>query len=66
MRDPERIPRILGLVEELWRHYPDQRLGQLLENYVFQHHAIRGSGCIFHIEDSETEARLRHVLEKKD
>lgn len=35
MRDPKRIKRILQLVEELWNRHPDQRFGQLLENYVF-------------------------------
>jgi hypothetical protein len=32
MRDPERIPLILGAVERRWREDPDLRLGQLLVN----------------------------------
>jgi hypothetical protein len=31
-RDPDRIPRVLELLEEVWRLYPDQRLGQILLN----------------------------------
>lgn len=30
MRDPERIPPLVGVLEEVWRLYPDLRLGQLL------------------------------------
>ncbi|MCO5170682.1 MAG: hypothetical protein M9894_30495 [Planctomycetes bacterium] len=32
MRDPERIPRVLSVLEEVWRLYPDQRLSQLVMN----------------------------------
>ncbi len=32
MRDPNRIPRILGLIKEIWEKCPDLRLGQLLTN----------------------------------
>jgi len=52
MRDPKRIDRVLDRVRELWNIYPDQRLGQLLQNYVF------GRGDNFYIEDDETERML--------
>lgn len=32
MRDPERIPEMLDLIEEIWILRPDLRLGQLLLN----------------------------------
>lgn len=32
MRDPDRIPHVLEKVAELWRTYPDWRLGQLVAN----------------------------------
>ena len=32
MRDPDRIPKVLKAVEDLWRRDPDLRLGQLLVN----------------------------------
>jgi hypothetical protein len=35
MRDINRIERICHDLERLWKQHPDQRLGQLLENYVF-------------------------------
>lgn len=38
MQDPERIPKTLKAIEEVWRQHPDWRLGQLLFN------ALRGHG----------------------
>ena len=34
MRDPKRISRIINKLSKLWERHPDQRFGQLLENYV--------------------------------
>jgi hypothetical protein len=34
MRDPNRIPRILDLLKVMWRIAPDQRLGQVVDNYA--------------------------------
>jgi hypothetical protein len=34
-RDLARIAVVLGLLEEVWRAHPDQRLGQLLLNYGY-------------------------------
>lgn len=31
-RDPERIPRLLAALEELWTANPDLRLGQIMGN----------------------------------
>lgn len=50
MRDPERIERILRMLESLWKKYPDQRLGQLLGNWVFIN--------LWNQEDDITEERL--------
>tara|TARA_Y100000310_G_scaffold155934_1_gene155376 strand:+ start:1965 stop:2135 length:171 start_codon:yes stop_codon:yes gene_type:complete len=41
--------------KEIGNLVPDQRLGQLLENYVFGHHT---DGCIFHVEDNITEKNI--------
>jgi hypothetical protein len=57
MREPERIDRITNRLNELWHKHPDQRLGQLLANYIFGHHRD-----IFHQEDEITEARLRAMF----
>ncbi len=65
MREIERIARIMNKLEELWRRAPDQRLGQLLENYVFEHHLDRKQ-CIFHIEDTVTELKLDLELARDD
>jgi mRNA-degrading endonuclease RelE of RelBE toxin-antitoxin system len=35
MVDKNMRRKILSELEKLWDKYPDQRLGQLLENYVF-------------------------------
>lgn len=58
MREFERIDRILGLIGELWKLAPDMRLGQLLENYMFDR-----PGSLFRQEDDFTEERLLEVLE---
>lgn len=31
-RDPERIPKILAVLGELWSENPDLRLGQIISN----------------------------------
>ena len=55
MRDPKRIDRMCDLMKEQWHKYPDQRLGQLLINYVF---GRVSEGRIFYQEDDITEERL--------
>lgn len=59
MRDPERIPRILNDIEEIWLHYPDMRFGQLIVNFIVQ-------GCennFFYQEDDITQEKLKRVKE---
>lgn len=63
MRDKKRIKKILQKLETLWLLYPDQRLGQLLENYVF-YKGKRGdvtSVALFYQEDDFTEAILNEL-----
>lgn len=50
MRDPDRIPVILGQIEQLWERYPDLRLGQLILN-IFR-------DDFYHVEDEELVRRL--------
>jgi len=62
MRDPKRIKMICRLLEEVWSHFPQQRLGQLLSNFVFgsygrDHH-------IYNKEDDEVEKILKLFTEK--
>ena len=53
MRNPERIPRIIELLGQLWDKFPDMRLGQLLSNFVFGLHTD-----IWFQDDDKNEARL--------
>ena len=62
-RDLKRIERIMYKIGKLWVRFPDQRLGQLLENYVFGYNAITNKQ-IFHIEDDDTEKQLDKVLKE--
>lgn len=59
MRDPARIDRMIERLRELWRRYPDQRLGQLLVNVIRP-----GEPCprVFYAEDDDTEAKLLALL----
>lgn len=68
MRDPERIPKILKALEILWKKFPDQRLGQLLENYVFfqGERGDRTSVRLFYQEDDLTENILKKKLKEID
>ena len=58
MREFERIERICDLLKEKWKKMPDQRLGQLLINYVFGRFYNSSSAKIFYQEDDITEERL--------
>ena len=60
MRDPKRIDRILGLFKELWLKCPDQRFGQMCENFVFVNgeRGDKTSVAMFFQEDDKTLARL--------
>ncbi|KKN12082.1 hypothetical protein LCGC14_1020050 [marine sediment metagenome] len=62
MRDPKRIKRVCRLLEEVWSHFPQQRLRQMLLNFVFgsygrDHH-------IYNKEDDELEKILKLFMEK--
>lgn len=59
MRDPNRINRICELLSEVWKQYPDWRLGQLLFN-------LTGRYDMFYVEDDTIEEELRLNIEKED
>lgn len=61
MRDSSRIDRILEKLGILWKKYPDQRLEQLLENYIFfkGYRGDKTSVALFFQEDDETESLLK-------
>lgn len=52
MRDPERIKRILNIIQRIWLTYPDLRLSQLLIN------AVGTQELSYHVEDDVLEEFL--------
>jgi len=65
MRDPKRIDRMMLKLSVLWKTHPDQRLGQLLENYLIGYISPSTRIRIFHVEDDQWEERLDKALEGK-
>lgn len=56
MREKARIHRICKKLEKLWNRFPDQRLGQLLSNYVVD------ETYLFYQEDYETEELIDKLI----
>lgn len=54
MRDPRRIGRLLKLIADIWRFYPDLRLYQLLGNCF-------PPGDHYYTGDDELEAGLKQT-----
>ena len=61
MRDKERIVRIIEGIGQLWDKFPDQRLGQLLSNFVF---GLRTD--IWYQEDYQSEQVLEKAIKFYD
>ena len=57
MRDVNRIYDILVKFQDLWEQYPDQRIGQIISNYL-----VNDKEDIFYIEDDELSQRLTDQL----
>ena len=66
VRPKERIPIICKKLEKLWLGAQDQRLGQLLENYIFNEgeRGDKTSVRLFYQEDDKTEKKLDEVLKE--
>ena len=65
MRNPDRIDITLEALRKLWNQHPDQRLGQILENYVF-YDGKRGdltSVSLFYQEDDITLANIKKGID---
>ena len=58
-RDPQRIEYILAELRDLWKQFPDWRLGQLLINAIPE---LENSP--FYLEDTVVLERLRKFSEK--
>jgi hypothetical protein len=68
MRDITRINIIMENLTKLWLKYPDMRLGQLLENFIFPSIMV-GKGIdariypqIWNQEDYETLLKIKEKL----
>src|SRR5688572_22661678 len=55
-RDPKRIDRMIELLREAWRLFPDERLTQLVINITDTNHDC---GPVYYMEDVELERRLQ-------
>lgn len=60
MRDPARIKRILGKLQEYWRIYPDLRFFQSLYSIT------RTTGDMFYLEDDEFEKQLDKAIKEAE
>ena len=58
MRDPERIKRILELIEKIWTTSPDLRLTQLIMN------ALEMNFDPYYVEDDKLEEALNNYYKK--
>ncbi|XAY07886.1 hypothetical protein DSM112329_04778 [Paraconexibacter sp. AEG42_29] len=57
-RDPDRIPRVIALLQQVWQRDPDQRLGQVISN------ALATRDGIFAVEDERLETALLEKLKR--
>lgn len=57
MRDPNRIDEICELLREVWKQYPDWRLGQLIFNLTNEY------DC-FYVEDSDLKTALNMEIKR--
>jgi len=53
MRNPERIPKILKLIEKIWYAYPDLRLTQIIMNVLSMNEDP------YYVEDDKLEEALK-------
>ena len=66
MRDLKRIARICNKLKELWKKHPDQRLGQLLVNYIYHRDELGQDGFIWFEEDYKVETILDELLKQEN
>lgn len=59
MRDPNKIDVICDLLKEVWKQYPDWRLGQLIFN-------LTGKYDCFYVEDDVMANALLQLLNETE
>lgn len=57
MRDPKRIPKILGRLRKLWEAHPDLRLGQIVGN-AFSYPMKQDP---YYVEDEEFISKIEQI-----
>lgn len=55
MRDPDRIDEICNLLREVWKQYPDKRLGELIADKIGTHNC-------YYVSDEVLEEHLKQAL----
>jgi hypothetical protein len=60
-RDPERIDPIIENLRALWKKYPQQRLTQLIVNYLGDLGQVPG---FYHQEDHITALKIKREKER--
>ena len=60
MRDPNRIPRVLDLLEKAWNVVPDWRLGKLV--YIVSE--CTGWHDVYCMEDDDFEKGVKELLDR--
>lgn len=65
MREPERIDRMLDLVRELWKRYPDLRFNQLMDSLTREFRQENDDADLFYLEDDLFEKFLQTKISNK-
>lgn len=65
MRDPNRIDAFLKKLGEYWKHVPDWRFGQLIDN-IMSYAENDWPEKLFFIEDEQFEYYTKEFFEKGD
>jgi len=64
-RDPARIAGLLKALEEVWRDYPDWRLGQIIVNATRYSRPSFVCPEIFHLEDDDMLKGMEDLVKKQ-
>jgi len=65
MRDPNRIPKVLAVIKEVWNQYPDLRFWQLLpvlQSYINGVHGKPQNSDLFYLEDEAFMKDIKDVF----
>lgn len=66
MRDINRIPVVLSMVEQLWKDYPDMRFFQFVDflcQVVNANNGRSADGDLFYLEDAKFIEELGNLIE---